>query len=80
MARLLGSSKEIKENLKTVLPRGGMQKSQKNSKQKTDKNSEVVKNQSSTDKNDTEQVEVVLEEDDVKQTGNAATKNENGIN
>lgn len=79
MARLFSSSKEMKENLKTVLPRGGMQKSQKNSKQKTE-NSEVVKNQSSTDKNDAEQVEVVLEEDDVKQTDNAETKNENGIN
>ena len=80
MARLFSSSKEMKENLKTVLPKGGMQKTQKNSKQKTDKNSEVVKNQSSTDKNDAEQVEVVLEEDDVKQTDNAETKNENGIN
>lgn len=79
MARLFSSSKEMKENLKTVLPRGGMQKSQKNSKQKTE-NSEVVKNQSSTNKNHAEQVEVVLEEDDVKQTTNAETKNENGIN
>ena len=78
--RLFSSSKEMKENLKTVLPKGGMQKTQKNSKQKTDKNLEVVKNQSSTDKNDAEQVEVVLEEDDVKQTGSAETKNENGIN
>ncbi len=80
MARLFSSSKEMKENSKTVLPKGGMQKTQKNSKQKTDKNLEVVKNQSSTDKNDAEQVEVVLEEDDVKQTGSAETKNENGIN